>query len=852
MEGSEKTYKTTVEIIIAAGELENSEEVRTFIEKHHVTLPENEKIAENELQKLIKDAEKAVAKKTRKPESYLNELVAVDLKGESILSVTKKFIVERMLHEPEDKVEAFVMENVRNQFGLNQKEVANIIKGYKSEKKKMLENKKAEYAAKKNNSDNTKHYGNFKVTEEGIFREKVIGLKNGDVVTIEEAVAKTVCEIEALGKNVDDGAILYRLRFKDNMGEERSIWRANHELLQKTGVLNLLKDGMFFTEKNAGNMTEFFEAVINQEKDKLPRETAASRNGWKLENKLFVCGNVGYTADGEKSILQVNNPIADFYTKKGYLATWIEGTEKLWEFPVMHMKMYLSCTPVVLTLLGIPSFVVEQRLHSGRMKTETSRVAASAWGNPIELQLTADSTKCGVLAHVEYNNNMATYIDEAKMSPEIRELVYMIANETGRSKSNREHGLEKAKNSTTIAIMTCENPILPDNAHTGELVRVVPLSWGIEEMLPQDTVSKITETYTENYGHFGPLFLKKIFEQRQRLKAKFNENLKKLPDEESKAGDVVTSARAKRFYAAIATAGEIVEEIFQELGIKNMDSAELCSELYRQNVIASSRFEPTYIKAYKAATAIYARNSMYFSDEESEEENQEENTETNEINHEKYGWIRTQQLKDENNVKIKEERCVCFDPKILKKLLKEEEYDVEGVLKDWKENKLIFWQWEGEKDNKYKSTTQIIKITKGKEKTTTRAIVMPLSKMREINGDIEEEIKKHDSHIGKKEKEDIGYILKELNKKENEVNLEKVRDVREKVLKACREQKEPVDLDSFAQGIIDPELIETIEVAKKLIIKIANKGGVTFIKEASTLIGPLQRPSLANMKCEAK
>lgn len=787
--------------------------------------------------------EQAERLKVKTPEEYLTELLTIDLKGKSILLVVKKFIADSMLAESEDFVEAFVMENVREQFGLTQKEVDNIIKGYKNEKKTAAKNKKTEYILKTAENGNLTRFGDFIVKDEGIFREKIIGAKDGAVITVEEAVTKTACKIEALGKNVDDGAILYRINFKDSLGEERSIWKANHEILQKTGVLGLLKDGMFFTEKNAGNMTEFFEAVINQEKNKLPREIAASRNGWKLDNKLFICGNVGYTDEGEKSVLQVNNPLADLYTKKGTLDAWAKGTEKLWEFPVMHMKIYLACTPVILTLLGIPSFVVEQRLHSGRMKTETSRVAASAWGNPVELQLTADSTKCGVLAHVEFNNNLATYIDEAKISPEIRDLVYMIANETGRSKSNKDHGLERAKNSTTVAIMTCENPILPDNAHTGELVRVVPLGWGVEELLSQEVVSEITETYTENYGLFGPLFLEKVFEQRQELKMRFNENLKKLPDGDSSTGDYVTSARAKRFYAAIATAGEIVETIFQEIGIKNMGSVELCSELYNQNVVASARFEPTYLKAYKAAAAMYARNAIYFVNEdkeESQDEDKEANEINHEINHEKYGWVKSVTLRDENNTELSTDICVCFDQKALKKLLKDEEYAVEGVLKDWREKELLYYQWEGEEGSKYKSATRTIRIKQGNKKITTRVYALPMKKMCEINGDIEESLTKNDHHIGKKEKEDISDILKALNKKENEVKLECVREVREKVLKACREQKGPIDLDTLVKSTIDPELVIAIDTAKELITKIAKRGGVILNREPERYVDPVQ------------
>jgi Superfamily II helicase and inactivated derivatives len=551
----------------------------------------------------------------------------------------------------------------------------------------------------------------------------------------------------------------------------------------------------------------------------------------------------------------------------------VSGTKELWKYQVMHMKMYLTCAPVILTLLGIPSFVVEQRLHSGRMKTETSRVAASAFGNPVDLQLTADSTKCGVLAHVEFNNNLATFIDEAKISTEIRDLVYMIANETGRSKSNKEHGLERAKNSTTVAILTCENPILPDNAHTGELVRVMPLPWGVETVLPQETVMQITDTYLENYGHFGPLFLKKVFEQQKDLKKKFNEILAEFPSNENDQNDVVTSERAKRFYAATALTGCLVEEILTEIGskaeieseaglgedqteigskveiesevgLKTMSAIELCKALYTQNVIRAARFEPTYLKAFRSAASIFARNSVYFEEDEEEKDNKlsdldEETifTEKKDINHERYGWVRKCTLKDPEGNKIATEECVCFDPKVLKKLLKEEEYAFEGVLKDWRDKDLIYYSWEGKGENRYKNTTQVIRIVKGGIQTSTRAIVIPFSKILDKTGGNDEypELALNDQHAGKKALKGAKDVLETLNLPVTERNLEIAHENRERILAICRKQQgdptkkqngEPVTTEELIQDYIEKESEKIKKMAETIFQKFVERGAV--------------------------
>ncbi|MEL7664128.1 MAG: DUF927 domain-containing protein [Methanosarcina mazei] len=568
--------------------------------------------------------------------------------------------------------------------------------------RKVLMSRKEVYTGKSYESLTKVDLHPYNVTAEGIIKHEYVKTKDG-YEPCEKVISSTPCTIDAIGMNVDNhNSILYKLTVSNSVRKTKSIWKANEDLLQRSGVLSLQNEGMVFPEAVTADMIDFFVTYINKARDTLPKEIAVNRNGWKENKNMFVYGKHGFTSEGYKEILQVNNPLVDMYTEAGSLQNWIEGVKDIFEYNVMRLKAYMSCAPIILNLLNVRSCLIEQRAPSGRLKSETSRICASMFGNPIELEMTAGSTKIGVLEQVNLNNCMPLYIDEVNMSADIRELVYLIANGKGRSKSNKNNGLVIGNSWTTVAVLTCEKPILPENANGGEFARVIPIE-GIKERLPIATTQRIKDTYEQNYGHIGKLFVQKVIKNKDKIKPLYNEILiNHFPQT-----DDITSERVKEYYAAIATAGVILEDVFAEIGITKKDAVELCIQLYTKNVLESARFEPDYIRALRATYSWYMRNELYFKEPETTE-----NGAIKEINHERYGWIKI----------IDGTECICFDHERLKKQLKEDGYSPEGSIEDWKENNIVITKTVKKKDKKpYITALSVIKNESGKP-TNTYAI----------------------------------------------------------------------------------------------------------------------------------
>jgi uncharacterized protein (DUF927 family) len=488
----------------------------------------------------------------------------------------------------------------------------------------------------------------YKVTETGIYKLKYSkNQSTGKTESVDELLSPTPCIITAVGVNIDTGTILYKLYLKDSRGTEKILWKKPSDLLKKVEIVKLLDEGMHFKESDSTELIKYFDKFITQYQDVLPEETVASKSGWKNDFSLFVVGDKAISATGIQTVLQKDNPTAEVYTQKGELGPTVEAINMLRKYDAVSFKLYTACTPPILKLLNIHSFVETQQTPSGRLKTTMGLLAASIWGDPERLQLNAESTRAGIQKHVEFCTDLPIFVDETSITDNIKDMVYLIANGVGRSKSNSEGGLVMPSTWSTVVLTTGEKPILSESALMGQQVRVVPLRDGVHDKLPSSNVKQILNAITTNYGHIGILFMQKLIKEKDNIEFLFNAFLNDFPEMED-----ITSDRAKEYYAAIATAGYLLEKVFEEIKVDAKNSLAICKHYFHENVISNS-FISDHIKALGAAYSLFSANEVYFRDEDEEHI----------LNHERYGWIRDD--KEHGS-------CVCFIPDKLKKYLNSE------------------------------------------------------------------------------------------------------------------------------------------------------------------------------------
>ncbi|WP_440948127.1 DUF927 domain-containing protein [Methanosarcina sp. T3] len=541
----------------------------------------------------------------------------------------------------------------------------------------------------------------FTVNTYGIYQEVSTKSYVGEI-----RISSTPCIITAIGENVDNGEILYKLKIKDIRNRERTLWKTTSDLMKRADVTKLLKEGMHFKEADVNNIIEYFDIVITRNRHELPSCFAASVSGWKNDFSLFVVGNRGITADGETEVLSHNNPTAELYTQNGELDLWVQAVNQLIKYPAVRFKLYSACVPPLLKWLNIKSFVQTQQTPSGRLKTTMGLLAASVWGNPEKLQLNAESTPAGIQKTVEYCTDLPLFVDETSITDRIKDLVYLIANGVGRSKSNSEGGLVMPSTWSTVLLSTGEKPILPESALTGQQVRVVPLRDGVSEKLPALEVKQIQNAITTNYGHVGILYLQELFKEKENLTSLFNSFFSSFPVVED-----ITSDRAKEYYAAIALAGYLLERVFEKMGVATENSMTICKHYFNENVI-SNCFIPDHIRALSATYSWFNANEVYFQDEDPEHP----------LNHERYGWIREDK---------KYGTCICFIPDKLSKYLNTEigPNTFEAVTDEWKTLDILI-----PKEQTDSKTGNVVKIKKNQISANggkKQVIKVPLARFEE-------------------------------------------------------------------------------------------------------------------------
>lgn len=557
----------------------------------------------------------------------------------------------------------------------------------------------------------------YRITNSGIFKSVPSKDNKDEIVSIK--VCMTGFNIVAKGDNIDTKALLFKIVVKDLKGRNYVVWKSVGDLLTRTGILELMtKDQFAFKESNAHDMENLFETYIDKVKHELPEEITVSRSGWKNNNSLFVCGSTGYTKEGESTVLQLENNTADLYTQEGSIENWKTGVEKLFEYDAVRFKAYASCTPMLLSILGIQSFTVEQIGLSGMLKTLSHSVCASMFGNPKKLLLNARSTPKGIEAFVGYNTDLPTYIDETSTNPdEIKDLIYTITNGTGRGKSNIKHGFEMPQTWNTVVLTTGEHPILPSNAKMGQLVRVIPLKEGVTDHLEEDVIEDIEKAIRENHGLIRNLIIKEIFENKDKISDIYSDYFGcfKSPEVENDKGTKAnTDARAKRFYAAIATAGYILENVFADIGIKQEDPFGIVNKYYTENVISASVFIPDHKRALSAFYSWFAANKKLF------EENDEHS------NHKVCGDI------------DKIGKVIYILPEELEEVITKHGYNFKGSVDGWKKEEILLTHPHSKKDPSPEA--KWVKVING-VKAPVYKIKMQDTKAFEYEGEVDVDLK---------------------------------------------------------------------------------------------------------------
>jgi uncharacterized protein (DUF927 family) len=479
-----------------------------------------------------------------------------------------------------------------------------------------------------------------------------------------ETITSTPIILNSIGECVDDESCKYQIKYRNVTGQIFERW-VDPEVLLTSNMKELVNLGLQFMDSDQKNLKQYFKLLLGHAHS-IPTEFTAYKNGWKKDNTVLITGSHAHTAAGKKEILALTEEISEAYKVKGNKKAWIENITPLLEYDLIRLKCYATVAAMIIRFIGVRSFIVHNYYESSGLKSISMQVAASLIGNPLELIKDADSTKVGIEKTLEYNTDTPVYFDETSNNKEFQDVIYMIGNEQGKNRGNKDGGINKAGKWKTVVQTTGETPLSKgQSTNTGIQMRIIEIFEGIPR-LESDYIERVKETLDNNYGLFQDEIIQRVFRDQDKLKL-FYKNVSMWFEKPK----TVFADRTKNYFVALAVAGMVLEEVFKENRIPTKNPIEICKAYYQKTVIEDPTI-PYYIRALDTVYSWHLRNKKSF---EYSKEIDPDGKYSIKGAVELKGWITA--------------NAIYYDPDQLQGYLTEKGFNFERVINDWKDKGIL-------------------------------------------------------------------------------------------------------------------------------------------------------------------
>lgn len=349
-------------------------------------------------------------------------------------------------------------------------------------------------------------------SDHGIYAQKEGGLE--DV-----ACYHPILPIERL-KNLETGDEQLKLAFKRNNRWEEII--VPKDLIATAGKITALsKRGVAVTSENAKLLVRFLSDVENFNDNQIQVQYSTSKLGWIKSG--FIPYDTEIVFDGDSRFKQVFESIE----QHGNRELWYEHIRQLRKTGRLEIKFMLAAAfaSVLIGPLGALPFFVDLWGETEGGKSVTLMLACSVWASPDESRYIGDfkTTDVALEARADLLNNLPMMLDDtSKTSSRMRDnfegIVYDLCSGKGKSRSNKELGMNRENRWRNAILTNGERPLNSYVTQGGAINRILEVECGEKVYRDPQTTAELVK---KNYGFAGREFvsvLKKIgFEEVERI-----------------------------------------------------------------------------------------------------------------------------------------------------------------------------------------------------------------------------------------------------------------------------------------------------------------------------------------------
>ena len=307
-----------------------------------------------------------------------------------------------------------------------------------------------------------------------------VSVENGIVNVIEKKgvinripVCPNAAIISKVLKNIDTKEEKLEISFM-KYGRWNTAVYPRQTVMNKSTVIKLTSHGMQFTSESAKQMVYYLDKydVVNN----IPLMRSTDRMGWVGKGRFFpYVDDIIYEKDADIGIDfgEITKPRGDYNVWKEVI-----GAERKLNYSFRFLMAASFASPLV-SLLRYRVFFVHMWGDSKSGKTASLKAALSVWGNPEPLMRTFNSTAvglehmCGVLRHMPFGIDERQMLNKKKFDTE--NIIYTLAEGTGRTRGNKQGGLQRIRDWENIIITTGEEPLTSDSSMQGAKTRTIEL-----------------------------------------------------------------------------------------------------------------------------------------------------------------------------------------------------------------------------------------------------------------------------------------------------------------------------------------------------------------------------------------
>lgn len=326
----------------------------------------------------------------------------------------------------------------------------------------------------------------------------------------EVACYHPILPVERL-RNLETGEEQIKLAYKRN-NQWQDIVVPKTMITSANKIVALSGRGISVTSENAKLLVKYLADVENGNDDYIDVQYSTSKLGWI--NDQFIPYDTDIIFDGDNRFKQAFESVSDH----GSFDVWLRHVRELRASSRMEVKFLLaaSFSSVLVQVLGGLPFFVDLWGETEGGKTVSLMVAASVWANPDESRYIGNfkTTDVALESKADMLNHLPMFLDDTStVSARIRDnfegIVYDLCSGKGKSRSNKELGINRENRWRNVMICNGERPLSSYVNQGGAINRILEVECG--EKIYQDP-QKTAETVKKNYGHAGKEFVEIIKE----------------------------------------------------------------------------------------------------------------------------------------------------------------------------------------------------------------------------------------------------------------------------------------------------------------------------------------------------